>query len=1578
MRSSKTFYKGILVLVWLFLLGISNVKSLELTLSDLDNLENSEIKLNAFDEIKIISDKENTINYCENNNYDLFDIVADGSSCTITTLNFGKSFVTVHATAEDNQEYSKSFYINVELENYMNDVVASFPNTFDIFNYDFNKYLPNNVGAYRDWQCNINEQSQFCDVTFSYHYSTASNIPGHASPYTLTKKVEFINNHILRGSIDLIPNRTWVLQLNNFYGSYNDLIFVSTNPAVATVDQTGKVTGINPGITTVKVYNKNDFNSDEITVYVKEDKTLFPSDLYNQYNQEITINISNNYYYTFNENNEIDYYNPIYYFFADKFSNVISNNYSYQGIRNLNCTNNLCSFDLDYYNNGQTYTLVFSDVLINLEGIYINPSHTLEYDSLYNLNYYLFSELNEEDITVIYDKSYLVDNLDGTYTPIKAGKTQITIIAGGYEITQDVYIRYPNSKSEELDTYLKNIKNIDLPYSQLAFSNYQNLNILEQIIGNKIISEYPDSELKDKLTADVYCFSANNCQVKLNIDIDGQIILGSVSYRLSKINYLGYNQNLINNLATIANEIADKYNFDNNDTISSYDTCLGDTNCLFDELFKKTDIVGLSTDELIVNSELLNTFDIIEEVPFGANFKVTISNNNLILFSKDITIYANPVIDMDVLVDSNEKESYLKESIDNILNTNVSVLNLYDNVYQVTNDEYSFNVILDKKDAINITSVLINERLYELSIGNTQKINYVTYPTGANVGNVTFKSPDESIATVSDEGIITAHKKGYTYIDVTVGYSTQKVLVVVDMDAKDVFNEFLNLVDSHQIINYYNLNLNINSENYEDPLKETIRNNISNEFSNMGYFNILAEVIKEDDGYYARIGMYNEDTYSDYIKITYEFKGIHISDRNYYLTDGESLDTNLFFTEGDNLNLYVSIEDETVASYDSRGMLTGLKTGITGISVSDKYNNYYNYFWVYVNYEDYIANLENEITSKPLTVDYIKFEENINYDNTVSNVLSSTYDLYKTGINSYFYECDEKNNVCNFTLKKNTETVMEFTIDINLVGIKLPEKKIYLDKNATKEINYELFNDTSNVSVTSLNEDICIIEDNQIKGINPGFCTIKYESDLYKNYQHVIVAEDEIIRLTQEALNEVPEKLEIAIKNFDLDNTNLTKYYDNSIDISKNIYLSYIQNIVENYLDSNLAIAWDNGTDVNNINDTNLINTTTVTVDVYPSYNFYDEDSGYSYYLDINNGLITKNIEITPTNADDSYIKLGNELSQVIDSPYYLSLKQYLMYELNSSGFDMVYYSSFLDDLYSSCPECNLIGGQGGYGVAGDGKIMQGHDYIIIKDNVPVGYYNIEVIADMDVLQNEAILSEDEYINLIKETVKEEYIAAKEELEITRAAKMANNMNSSDDIYVDVAKVFNATIPNLYNITVEDINFQTIVNNIVTGETEYTYSVTDIIFKDSSITLNVGESKIIGYTISPDNATNKNVIWESSNSSIVSVDASGGIIAKSPGNATITVKSVDGNTTKEIIVTVNASQTPEIEITLGDINLDGAINMTDLIKLRKYFAGLETLDERALKNADINKDGSVNMTDIIKLRKYFAGLEDLK
>ena len=101
----------------------------------------------------------------------------------------------------------------------------------------------------------------------------------------------------------------------------------------------------------------------------------------------------------------------------------------------------------------------------------------------------------------------------------------------------------------------------------------------------------------------------------------------------------------------------------------------------------------------------------------------------------------------------------------------------------------------------------------------------------------------------------------------------------------------------------------------------------------------------------------------------------------------------------------------------------------------------------------------------------------------------------------------------------------------------------------------------------------------------------------------------------------------------------------------------------------------------------------------------------------------------------------------------------------------------------------------------------------------------------------------------------------------------------------------------------------------------------------------------------------------------------------SAGKAIITISSKDGNCTKtiEVYVTNIIKEDDPVKETIktGDVNGDNKINMTDIICLRKYFAGLTNLSEKNKLNADINKDGKINMTDIIKLRKYFAGLENL-
>lgn len=82
-------------------------------------------------------------------------------------------------------------------------------------------------------------------------------------------------------------------------------------------------------------------------------------------------------------------------------------------------------------------------------------------------------------------------------------------------------------------------------------------------------------------------------------------------------------------------------------------------------------------------------------------------------------------------------------------------------------------------------------------------------------------------------------------------------------------------------------------------------------------------------------------------------------------------------------------------------------------------------------------------------------------------------------------------------------------------------------------------------------------------------------------------------------------------------------------------------------------------------------------------------------------------------------------------------------------------------------------------------------------------------------------------------------------------------------------------------------------------------SVTGVTLSSTSETLNIGASKQLTATISPSNATNKEVIWTSSNTSVATVK-DGLVSANAVGNTTITVKTVDGNKTATCYITVES------------------------------------------------------------------------
>lgn len=102
-----------------------------------------------------------------------------------------------------------------------------------------------------------------------------------------------------------------------------------------------------------------------------------------------------------------------------------------------------------------------------------------------------------------------------------------------------------------------------------------------------------------------------------------------------------------------------------------------------------------------------------------------------------------------------------------------------------------------------------------------------------------------------------------------------------------------------------------------------------------------------------------------------------------------------------------------------------------------------------------------------------------------------------------------------------------------------------------------------------------------------------------------------------------------------------------------------------------------------------------------------------------------------------------------------------------------------------------------------------------------------------------------------------------------------------------------------------------------------TVAVTGVSLNKSSFDLQVGDSETLIATVLPDNASNKNVTWESSNTSVATVD-NGVITAKSVGNTTITVTTEDGSHTATCDVTVIPSSKGTIVFGTNNVKINSA------------------------------------------------------
>lgn len=125
-----------------------------------------------------------------------------------------------------------------------------------------------------------------------------------------------------------------------------------------------------------------------------------------------------------------------------------------------------------------------------------------------------------------------------------------------------------------------------------------------------------------------------------------------------------------------------------------------------------------------------------------------------------------------------------------------------------------------------------------------------------------------------------------------------------------------------------------------------------------------------------------------------------------------------------------------------------------------------------------------------------------------------------------------------------------------------------------------------------------------------------------------------------------------------------------------------------------------------------------------------------------------------------------------------------------------------------------------------------------------------------------------------------------------------NELNTSQDIKVDGSGTIKEKTGN---------------GTVTTGDGQK-ISVTGVSLNKTATTIEVDKTEKLTATVTPDNATNKNVTWKSSNEDVATVGTDGTVTAKAVGTADITVTTEDGSKTAKCTVTVKEATT-EIEVT---------------------------------------------------------------
>ncbi|MDD3187338.1 MAG: Ig-like domain-containing protein [Bacilli bacterium] len=220
---------------------------------------------------------------------------------------------------------------------------------------------------------------------------------------------------------------------------------------------------------------------------------------------------------------------------------------------------------------------------------------------------------------------------------------------------------------------------------------------------------------------------------------------------------------------------------------------------------------------------------------------------------------------------------------------------------------------------------------------------------------------------------------------------------------------------------------------------------------------------------------------------------------------------------------------------------------------------------------------------------------------------------------------------------------------------------------------------------------------------------------------------------------------------------------------------------------------------------------------------------------------------------------------------------------------------------------------------------------VIIVFNIPKNKDKDDLIATSDIYFNDSVimLDSDEVYNAsvinttenVKYSIDDEAVASVDSNGIVTGLKEG---------IATLTATTDSGISKSIEIVVKGIET---ISEGVGAEVEEDIAVSSIIIKDSEVSLTTGGSYQLTYEVLPSNATDKNLVWESTDSRVATVSLSGLISARQEGTAVLTAYT-NNNISASVMVSVNAKEVTVSSIEIFPSNLEMLVGESSILVIK--------------------------------------------